>query len=308
MPEENIDEIIQEILSEEKKVEDEQGEEILEPEELYECPVCHHQVSEDALFCPYCYAVFDEKADYKMLIDTIIKKLKTLIGFATEISLPLSGVNENIREAKKYAAKDDYPSGYSHLQNAYFTVVKGLVDYYQKELEKYELMIGVNPEIRDLYSKAGVYLDEWDIESFIKTFNELKERAAEISKDLKQYLEKLEAVERAVEIASKFDITTEKILNIIDTAKDMAESRKYEGAIKVLNEAFMPVKDDIEKAMTSFLQVVKEEVTRETFSGKSNAKNIIRAVREMKVYHDEGNYLKVLEKMGEIEELMSKEE
>ncbi len=306
MVEENIDEIIQEILSEEKKVDEGQTEEILEPEELYECPVCHHQVSEDAKFCPYCYAVFDENVDYRMLIDTLIKKLKSLIIMANKIKLPLTEVNTHIKEAKKYAAKEDYPSGYSHLQSAYYKLVKDLVDYYKGEMSKYELMIGMNNEIRDLYTKANAYLDEWDMENFAKSYEELKVRSEEISKDLKEYLERLEEVEHAIEIAAKYNIPTDKVANIVDTAKDMADSKKYDGAVKVLSEAFTPVKSEIEAAMTSFLKLVKDEVTRDTFAGKSNAKGIIMAVREMKIYWDENNLVKVLEKMEEIDNMLSK--
>ncbi len=306
MPEENIDEIIQEILSEEKKVEEGAEEEIIPTEELYECPVCHHQVSESADFCPYCYAVFDEKVDYKMLLETLIKKLKFIIPLAKDMGIPLDAVNQHIKEAKKYAARQDYPSGYAHLHDAYFYLIKEVVDRYRGDLEKYEIMMGVNADLRDIYARASGYLEEWDIENFLKEFEELKSRAEEISKDLRQYLEKLEGVENAIRIARKFGIETEKVENVVDTAKDIADNKKYGDAIKVLDEALTPIKDEIEEVMASFLALVKEEVMRSTYSGKSNAKNIIRLVREMKVYRDEGNLVKVLEKMEEINKEMSK--
>ncbi len=305
MAEENIDEIIQEILSEEKKVEEGEEEEIIPAEELYECPVCHHQVSENADFCPYCFAVFDENVDYKMLLETLIKKLKFLIPVANEIKVPMDVVNQHIKEAKKYAARQDYPSGYAHLHDAYFYIIKEIVEYYKREMDKYEIMMGVNSEIRDMYGKANAYLEDWDIENFMPAFDELKKRAETLSKDLRQYLEKLESVENAIHIARKFGINTESAENVVDTAKDIADNRKYTDAVKVLDEALTPIKDDIEEVMGSFLSLVKEEVMRSTYSGKSNAKNIIRLVREMKIYRDEGNLVKVLEKMEEISNEMS---
>ncbi len=307
MPEENIDEIIQEILSEEKKVDEGKEEEIIPPEELYECPVCHHQVYEDAKFCPYCYAVFEEDVDYKMLIETLIKKLKLIIPLAQELKIPMKEANANIKEAKKYAASDDYPTGYTHLQEAYYTLIKSIVDEYKKEMEKYEIMMGLNAEIRGMYTTASNYLEDWDIENFVNVFNQMKEKATSISRNLKEYLEKLEGVENALEIAKGFDINVEKALKVVDTSKDMADAKKYEDAIKVLNEALTPIKDEIQEKMQSFLQMVKEEVMRSTYSGKSNAKNIIKLVRELKFHWDEGDLVKVLYKMDEINKEMSKE-
>ncbi|GEM_PF-3051032 len=306
MAEENIDEIIQEILSEEKKVDEGKEEDLLPSEELYECPVCHHQVSEEAQFCPYCFAVFDENVDYKMLIETLIKKLKFLVPIANQLNVPKENVNLHIKEAKKYAAKEDYPSGYAHLHDAYFYLIKSVVERFSQELEKYEIMMGMNNEIRELYGKASGYLDEWDLENFITVFGQLKEKASELSKDLREYLEKLEEVENALAIARKFGIDTNKASNVVDTAKDIADDKKYSDAIKVLDEALTPIKDEIENAMGSFLTLVKEEVMRATYSGKGSAKKIIRLVREMKIYWDEGNLVKVLEKMDEISKEMSK--
>ncbi len=306
MPEENIDEIIQEILSEEKKVEEGSEEEIIPPEELYECPVCHHQVYEDAKFCPYCYAVFEEDVDYKMLIETLIKKLKFIIPLARELKLPMAKVNEKIKEAKKYAGTNDYPTGYTHLQEAYYTLIKSIVDEYKKEMEKYEIMMGLNADIRSMYTTASGYLEDWDIENFVKVFNEMKEKATALSRDLKAYLEKLESVENALEIAKGFGIDVEKSIKVVDTSKDMADARKYQEAVKVLNESLTPIKDEIQEKMQAFLKMVKEEVMRATYSGNSNAKSIIKLVRELKFYWDEGNLVKVLEKMDEINKEMSK--
>ncbi len=308
MPEENIDEIIQEILSEEKKVEEAPEEEVIPTEELYECPVCHHQVYEDAKFCPYCYAVFEEDVDYRNLIETLIKKLKFVIPLAQKLNVPLASVNENIKEAKKFATSDDYPSGYAHLQEAYYTVVKGIVDAYQQELEKYEVMMGLDTEIRDMYTRAKDYLDEWDLESFTKLFEKLTKKASEVSKDLKSYLDKLESVENALKIAKDFGIDTTKAEKVVDTSKDMADAKKYADAAKLLNEALLPIKDEIEAKMEPFLKMVKEEVMRSTYSGSSDAKTVIRLVRELKVYKDEGNLIKVLQKMDEISKEMSKQE
>ncbi len=307
MAEENIDEIIREILTENKS--DEEEVEILpEEEELYECPMCHHTVSEDALFCPYCYAVFDESIDYKMLIETIISKMKIMLKIANEEGITIPGIKEKIAESKKHAAKKDFSAGYGPLQDAYLTIMNTLVDNFRRELEKYEIIMGMEPSIREQYTKAETYLEEWEIEDFVKTMNELKEKASKISKEMKMYLEKLESVENAIQIAKGFGITVDKALGVVDTAKDIADTKKYGDAINVLDEALTPIKGEIDDTITSFLKVVKEKLLQEAYKGKSSSKNIMRMIRELKVYRDDGNYVKVLEKMDEINRELSKEE
>jgi len=307
MAEENIDEIIREILSEDKKVEEEGEEEILPSEELYECPVCHHTVSEDAQFCPYCYAVFDEKVDYKMLLETLIGKLKPMVKLASSEGVSVPGIKEDIAQAKKHAGMKNFEAGYAPLQRAYLSVMNALVDHFKKELEKYELVMGMNSDVRELYSKAEGYLEEWEIDDFLTAMNEMKEKASKISKEMKAYLEKLEGVEHAIDIAKKFEIPVDKALGVVDTAKDIADSKKYGDAVNVLDEALTPIKDDIESTMTAFLKVVKDKLLQETYKGKSASRNVMRLIRELKVYRDEGNYVKVLEKMDEINRELSKE-
>ncbi|NPA74951.1 MAG: zinc ribbon domain-containing protein [Euryarchaeota archaeon] len=307
MAEENIDEIIREILSEDKKVEEEGEEEILPSEELYECPICHHTVSEDAQFCPYCYAVFDEKVDYKMLLETLIGKLKPMVKLASSEGVSVPGIKEDIAQAKKHAGMKNFEAGYAPLQRAYLSVMNALVDHFKKELEKYELVMGMNSDVRELYSKAEGYLEEWEIDDFLTAMNEMKEKASKISKEMKAYLEKLEGVEHAIDIAKKFEIPVDKALGVVDTAKDIADSKKYGDAVNVLDEALTPIKDDIESTMTAFLKVVKDKLLQETYKGKSASRNVMRLIRELKVYRDEGNYVKVLEKMDEINRELSKE-
>ncbi len=304
MPEENIDEIIREILTENKEG-TEDGEILPDEEELYECPVCHHTVSEDAQFCPYCYAVFDENIEYKMLLETLIGKMKSTLKMATDEGLSFSGIKDNIAKAKKYAASKDFASGYLPLQEAYFKIMTELIDHFKNDLEKYEIVMGMDSKVRELYNAAEEYLEEWELEDYIKTMNELKEKSAEISKDMKAYLEKLESVEHAIQIAKGFGIAVDKALGVVDTAKDIADTKKYGDAISVLDEALTPIKGDIDNTITSFLKVVKEKLLQETYQGKPASRNVMRMIRELKVYRDEGNYVKVLEKMEAIDKELS---
>ena len=303
MPEENIDEIIQEILGEKK--EEVSEEEILEAEEIYECPVCHHTVPSDAKFCPYCFAVFDENVDYKMLIETLIRKLKLLLLEAKNLKIPLTTANRRIQEAKVFTLKKDFPSGYSTLQEIYVELIKQVVDTYRKRLEEFKRIAELSDEVKKYYDAIEEDLDEWDIEGIREKFAELKRMVSEISKEVKAYVEKLEEIEKAIKIARKFNINTEKAEKIVENARTVAESKKYKGAMKILDEAFIPLKQDVESAMKNYLRLVKDEVTRATYSGDSKSKNILRTVRELKVYWDEENIPKVLIKMDEIDHLLS---
>ncbi len=304
MPEENIDEIIQEILGEKK--EEVSEEEILEEVEIYECPICHHTVPSDAKFCPYCFAVFDENVDYKMLIETIIRKLKPLIIEAKDLKIPLGEVNAAIHRARSSALKRDFPSGYSALQDVYVKLIRKIVELYHKQLETYKKIADLSDEVRESYEKVKSELDEWNIVDFKKNFEELKKKVAEVSKDVKAYVEKLEEIERAIKIAKRFNINTEQAEKILENARVIAESKKYKGAMKILDETFIPIKNDVENAMKNYLRLVKEEVTRAVYSGDSKSKEILRAMRELKVYWDEKNIPKVLFKMDELDGLLTK--
>ena len=304
MPEENIDEIIQEILGE-KKEEEVSEEEILEAEEIYECPVCHHTVPSDAKFCPYCFAVFDENVDYKMLIETLIRKLRSLLIDAKNLKIPLKDENLRIQEARKFVIKRDFPSGYSVLQDTYVKLIKEVLDAYNKKLAEFKKISELSDEVKKYYNITEKDLDEWDIESLKKNFEELKQKVSEVSKEVKAYVEKMEEVEKAIKIAKKFKINTEKAEKIIKNARVIAENKKYKGAMKILDEVFIPLKGDVENAMKNYLKLVKNEVTRATYSGDSKSKDILRTVRELKVYWDEGNIPKVLIKMDEIDHILS---
>lgn len=304
MPEENIDEIIEDILKGEEKGEEE--EEIMpEEEEIYECPTCHHTVPEDAKFCPYCFTVFDESVDYKMILETIIRKMRKPLQTAIKMGIDVSNTMMNIKKTKEYALSKNYTKGYETLQSAYVFLIKEVIENLKNELVKYEVLIGLDSEIRDMYSKAGTYLDEWDIESFMPLFEEIKKKSMEVSKELKGYLEKLESVENALKIAKNFNIDVTKSENIIDTAKDMAENKKYGEASKLLDDAFTPIKDEIEDVIKKFLTMVKNEVMRESYSGKTTTKKIIKLVREIKIHLDEGDYVKVLERIDKISKEIS---
>ena len=305
MPEENIDEIIEDILKGGEKGEEE--EEILPvEEEIYECPTCHHTVPEDAKFCPYCFTVFDENVDYKMLLETIIGRMRFLLQTAIKMGIDVSNIMLNIKKTKEFALSKNYTKGFETLQTTYVSLIEDVIEHLKNELVKYEALIGLDSEIRDMYSKAGTYLDEWDIESFNPLFEEIKKKASEASKELKGYLEKLESVENALKIAKDFNIDVTKSENIIDTAKDMAENKKYAEAKKLLDDTFTPIKDNIEDAVKKFLVMIKDEVMRSTYSGKSTTKKIIKLVREIKVYLNEGDYVKVLERIDKISKELAK--
>ena len=304
MPEENIDEIIQEILGE-KKDEEISEEEILEGEEIYECPVCHHTVPSDAKFCPYCFAVFDENVDYKMLIETLIRKLKLLLMEAKNLKIPLREANLRIQEAKKFIGKKDFPSGYSVLQEVYLKIIKEVIEMYRKQVENFQKISELNEDVKKYYDAVKEDLDEWNIENLKKNLSELQRKASEISKEVKAYVEKVEEIEKAIKIAKEFHINTEKAERIIENARAIAEDKKYKGAMKILDEAFTPIKGEVENAMKNYLRLVKNEVTRATYSGDSKSKDILRAVRELKVYWDEDNIPKVLIKMDELNKLIS---
>ena len=305
MPEENIDEIIQEILGEKKEGEVSE-EEILEEEEIYECPVCHHTVPSDAKFCPYCFAVFDENVDYKMLIETLIRKLKFLLVEVKNLKIPLKDATRGIQEARKFTLKKDFPSGYSVLQDIYVKLTKNVLDAYSKKLEEFKKISELSDEVKKYYNAIKEDLDEWDIESLKKNFEELRRKVSEISKVVKAYVEKLEEIEKAIKIAKKFKINTEKAEKIIKNARAIAENKKYKGAMKILDETFIPLKGDVENAMKNYLRLVKNEMTRATYSGDSKSKDILRTVRELKVYWDEDNIPKVLIKMDEIDNLLGR--
>ena len=304
MPEENIDEIIQEILGE-KKEEEVSEEEILEEEEIYECPVCHHTVPSDAKFCPYCFAVFDENVDYKMLIETLIRKLKSLLLEAKNLNIPLKDANRRIHEARQFALKRDFPSGYSVLQDVYVKLIREVVDAYNKKLEEFKRISELSDDVKKYYEVVKEDLKEWDVESLKKNFKELEQIVSEISKEVKAYVEKLEEIEKAVEIARRFNINTEKAEKIVNNARAVAENKKYKGAMKILDDTFIPIKGEVENAMKNYLRLVKNEVTRATYSGGAKSKDILRTVRELKVYWDEENIPKVLIKMDEIDQLLS---
>ena len=240
-------------------------------------------------------------------METLIGKLKSAVKLAAEENIPPDEVKRAIAKAKKYALIQDFSTGYAPLQKAYLYITGELVKHFKKHLEKYELVVGMNSEIRELYNTAGAYLDEWEFESFIDTMKELKDKASKVSKEMKEFLEKLEEVENAIETAKKLNIDVSKSLSVVDTAKDMSDSKKYVDAIGVLDEALTPIKDEIDNTMKSFLKIVKEELVKATYSGKSNSKEVMRLIRELKIYRDEGNYVKVLKKMGDINEILLEE-
>ncbi len=306
MPEESIDEIIEEILRESEEKESAEEEELVVTEEVYECPVCHHTVPPDAKFCPYCYAVFEDDVNYRDLTDTLIKKLKMLARYASERNIPLPALKKSVGEAKRRALAKDFQGSFEVLQEAYVNIMNTIIPELKKEIENYTAVIGVDSSLREIYGRAENLLEEWDINGVITHLNELKSRAEKLSKELRLFLEELDRAERAVTIAKNFSINPEKAVEAIDRAKDLADKKQYREARETLKEAFTPLREDIDATVEKLLKIAHEELMRRVTRGGKETKKVLRLVKELKIYRDEGNWLGVLEKMDAISKELSK--
>ncbi len=298
MGDEKIDEVIEEIVKEgEKKI---MGGDILG--EFQECPSCHHLIPINAKYCPYCFEILDEDVDLKFLIKELIDKLNYLAKIAASRDIYVPNLVENIKTAKGYIKKGDLIEGFHLLQDSYIDLMYRIANSILEEARRYKVLLKTNPDIKDDFKKLENLIEEWDIDGAIKILIEIEAEYEEFSRALQNFLEDLERAERAVGIAEDLGLDISLTLEIIDRAKDEADNRKYKKARRLLQEAFTPLKKDIEDTMNRTLDLIKERIGEIVYKDEITAKRMIRLLNELKFYWREDNLIAVLEKLDELKE------
>jgi len=296
MGDEKIDEVIEEIVKEgEKKI---IGEDILG--EFQECPSCHHLIPINAKYCPYCFEILDEDVDMKFIIKELIDKLNYLARMATSRDIYVPNLVDNIKTAKGYIKKGELGAGHRLLQDSYIDLMYRITNSILEEARRYRVLLKANPNTRDNFKKLENLIDEWDIEGALKILLELEVEYEEFSRALQNFLEDLERAERAVNIAEDFDIDTTIALEMIDKAKDEADNRNYKKARKLLQDAFIPLKSDIERSMNEMLDLIKNRIGDIVYKDEITAKRMIKLLNELKFYWKEENLIAVLEKLDDL--------
>ncbi|OYT59967.1 hypothetical protein B6U71_01755 [Euryarchaeota archaeon ex4484_178] len=296
MGDEKIDEVIEEIVKEgRRKI---IGEDILG--EFQECPSCHHLIPINAKYCPYCFEILDEDVDMKFIIKELIDKLNYLARIATSRDIYVPALIDNIKTAKGYIKKGDLLTGHRLLQDSYIDLMYRITNSIIEEARRYRVLLKANPEARENFKKLENLAEEWDIEGAIKILLELEADYEDFSRALQNFLEELERAERAIGIAEDFGINTSIAVETIDMAKDEADNRNYKKARELLQNAFLPLKSDIERCMNETLDSIKNSVENIVYRDEITAKKIIKLLNELKFYWKEGNLITVLEKLEEL--------
>jgi len=296
MGDDKIDEVIEEIVKEgEKKI---IGEDILG--EFQECPSCHHLIPINAKYCPYCFEILDESVDMKFIIKELIDKLNYLARIATSRDIYVPNLVDNIKTSKGYIKKGKLIEGHHLLQESYIDLMYRITNSIMEEARRYKVLLKANPGTKENFKKLENLIDEWDIEGALKILLELEAEYEEFSRSLQSFLEDLERAERAVNIAEDFNIDTTLTLEIIDRAKDEADNRNYKKARRLLKEAFVPLKDEIERSMNEMLDMIKEKIGEIVYKDEITAKRMIKLLNELKFYWKEENLIAVLEKLDDL--------
>ncbi len=296
MGDEKIDEVIEEIVKEgERKV---LGGDILG--EFQECPSCHHLIPINAKYCPYCFEILDEDVDLKFLIKDLIDRLNYLARIATSRDIYVPNLVENIKTAKGHIKKGKLMEGFHLLQDSYMDLMYRITNSILEEARRYKVLLKTNSDMRNQFKKLENLVDEWDIDGAINVLIEIQTEYEEFSRSLQNFLEDLERAENAVGIAEDFDMDTSMTLEIIDKAKDEADRRNYKKARRLLQEAFIPLKKEIEDAMKQTLDTIKESIGDIVYKDEITAKRIIKLLNELKFYWKEENLIAVLEKLEDL--------
>ncbi len=185
---------------------------------VFECPLCHVDVAEDAKKCPNCGAIFEDDEEQEEEFNNKIAEAKQRLAEARDTKLGINYLKELLKEAVTAGKNEDYTKG---IQKADECINSAL-----KVIDIYEMMDFAKTQIEEI-KEIGM-----DHIIHLKNLKEVKEKI-----DAGDYDEALVLLEQAHMQIEENLTEIESTEHIVDSPElELEFEGKFEEAKKVLFE------------------------------------------------------------------------